>query len=312
MGTARRRGPPAIPPFESADGDVFEDQFIVGLALDRTNTERLTLIAGEEKFPPSPVVWGLTSHGSLLAWTALHKKAPATNGAYTFMQAPSPLPATKAKAAAPPPRSRPHRLRLPQRRGSALWHRSAGNDSAGRCSRRLQLRSRTGNNSGAGLSSRRLHFRWSCTGNNGTGLQLWRSRTGNGAGRSQSVCGEATVGNPRCRSYSRTTATTEGATTAAASSSGAAPNPKASEDLQNAAEMGDHDALVKALAEGADVNSADAKTLTPLHWAAKCGRPADITSLIEAGAKVDCTNKGGVTPLIYAASEGWDTASLHC
>ena len=86
-------GPPAIPPFESADGDVFEDQFIVGLALDRTNTERLTLIAGEEKFPPSPVVWGLTSHGSLLAWTALHKKAPATNGAYTFMQAPSPLPA---------------------------------------------------------------------------------------------------------------------------------------------------------------------------------------------------------------------------
>ena len=97
--------------------------------------------------------------------------------------------------------------------GVQLWHRSAGNDSAGRCSRRLQLRSRTGNNSGAGLSSRRLHFRWSCTGNNGTGLQLWRSRTGNGAGRSQSVCGEATVGNPRCRSYSRTTATTEGATT---------------------------------------------------------------------------------------------------
>ena len=63
-------GPPAVPPFESPDGEIFEDQYIMGLALDLTNTERVTLIAGEERFPPSPVVWGLTSHGSLLAWKA--------------------------------------------------------------------------------------------------------------------------------------------------------------------------------------------------------------------------------------------------
>ena len=80
-------GPPAVPWFESDDGEVNEEQFITGLALDFTNTERLTLIAGEEKFPPSPVVWALTSHGSLLGWTVIHKKAPTSApGAYAFMR----------------------------------------------------------------------------------------------------------------------------------------------------------------------------------------------------------------------------------
>ena len=32
---------------------------------------------------------------------------------------------------------------------------------------------------------------------------------------------------------------------------------------------------------------------------------ADISALLEAGAAVNIANKGGVTPLIYAASEGW-------
>ena len=96
-------GPPAVPPFESADGEIFEDQYIVGLALDVTNTERIALIAGEEKFPPSPVVWALTSHGSLLAWTALHKKAPpGQNGSYPFMKTAKPLPGGAPPAAAPP------------------------------------------------------------------------------------------------------------------------------------------------------------------------------------------------------------------
>ena len=47
------------------------------MGLDITNDERLTSIAGEEMFPPSPVIWAVTSHGTLVAWTALHKKAKA-------------------------------------------------------------------------------------------------------------------------------------------------------------------------------------------------------------------------------------------
>ena len=39
-------GPPAVPPFEDSDQGIFEDQYIMGLAVDLTNTGRLTLIAG--------------------------------------------------------------------------------------------------------------------------------------------------------------------------------------------------------------------------------------------------------------------------
>ena len=39
---------------------------------------------------------------------------------------------------------------------------------------------------------------------------------------------------------------------------------------------------------------------------AKCGRPDDVKALLGAGATVDAVNKAGVTPLIYAASEGHD------
>eukprot|EP00967_Tisochrysis_lutea_P135041 scaffold239123_cov27-Tisochrysis_lutea.AAC.1 len=43
-----------------------------------------------------------------------------------------------------------------------------------------------------------------------------------------------------------------------------------------------------------------------LHWAAKCGRAADIKALIAAGASVDAATEAGVTPLMYAALQGWD------
>jgi len=78
------------------------------------------------------------------------------------------------------------------------------------------------------------------------------------------------------------------------------------DDLINAAEMGDHEALLKALEDGANVETTDAKTMTSLHWAAKCGRHEDVLSLLEAGANVNAQTKAGVTPLTYAASEGWD------
>ena len=51
----------------------------------------------------------------------------------------------------------------------------------------------------------------------------------------------------------------------------------------------------------------DEKTHTALHWAAKCGRAGDIEALMAAGAPLNAkTEPAGVTPLIYAASEGWD------
>ena len=50
----------------------------------------------------------------------------------------------------------------------------------------------------------------------------------------------------------------------------------------------------------------DEKTHTALHWAAKCGRADDIEALTAAGAPLNPKTKTGVTPLIYAASEGWD------
>ena len=51
----------------------------MGLALDLTNKEQLCVITGEELQPPSPVVWALTSHGGLIAWTLVHKKARGTS-----------------------------------------------------------------------------------------------------------------------------------------------------------------------------------------------------------------------------------------
>ena len=93
-------GPPSIPMFEH--GDECGDQFVMGLALDLVNQEQLALIAGEETFPPSPVLWCLTSHGSVVAWTVMHKKAPPTDQRkYGFMRVPEPLPAG-APPSAPP------------------------------------------------------------------------------------------------------------------------------------------------------------------------------------------------------------------
>ena len=93
-------GPPSIPMFEH--GDESGEQFVMGLALDLVNQEQLALIVGEEVFPPSPVLWCLTSHGSVVAWTVMHKKAkPTDQGKYGFMLAPEPQQAG-APLSAPP------------------------------------------------------------------------------------------------------------------------------------------------------------------------------------------------------------------
>ena len=203
-------GPPSIPTFER--DDLFEDQYVMGLALDLVNQEQLTLVAGEEQFPPSPVLWCLTSHNSIVAWTAIHKKAKSDAGKYTFMRTNEPLPALTA---VPSPAAAP------------------------------------------------------------------------------------AFNQP-------TAASSAPAAPAAPTTSGAAASATADKDLLGAAEMGDHDALMKALEDGAQLDAVDEKTHTALHWAAKCGRADDIEALTAAGAPLNAKTKTGVTPLIYAASEGWD------
>jgi hypothetical protein len=203
-------GPPSIPTFER--DDLFEDQYVMGLALDLVNQEQLTLVAGEEQFPPSPVLWCLTSHNSIVAWTAIHKKAKSDAGKYAFMRTNEPLPALTA---APSPAA-----------ATAFKQPTAASSAP--------------------------------------------------------------------------------AAPAAPTTSGAAVSATADKDLLGAAEMGDHDALMKALEDGAQLDAVDEKTNTALHWAAKCGRADDIEALTAAGAPLNAKTKAGVTPLIYAASEGWD------
>ena len=98
-------GAPSVPTFEDeANGVGLEDQYVMGLALDLTGTEQVGLIAGEEKFPPAPVVWALTSHGSLIAWTVLNKLAKPPDGttSYPFMRQAEALPPPQATAPACP------------------------------------------------------------------------------------------------------------------------------------------------------------------------------------------------------------------
>ena len=51
-----------------------------------------------------------------------------------------------------------------------------------------------------------------------------------------------------------------------------------------------------------DVNSRDEDGSTPLHWTASRGTPANITSLLKAGANVKARNNSGLTPLHGAAT----------
>ena len=59
---------------------------------------------------------------------------------------------------------------------------------------------------------------------------------------------------------------------------------------------------------GADLAVQDEQGLAALHWAAIEGRPADIRALVEAGAHVDGTSRGGrLTALHFAI---WRRAGL--
>ncbi|MDG1208851.1 MAG: ankyrin repeat domain-containing protein [Paracoccaceae bacterium] len=57
-----------------------------------------------------------------------------------------------------------------------------------------------------------------------------------------------------------------------------------------------------------DVNARDDTGSTPLHWTASRGTVANVTALLQRGAKVNARKRSGATPLIVAA--GKDTAMV--
>jgi len=78
----------------------------------------------------------------------------------------------------------------------------------------------------------------------------------------------------------------------------------ASMDIWQAAKKGHLTALKLRLADSSNVNSLDAKGISPLAWAAMAGKPLAAKLLIDKGADVNYKNTDGATPLHAAAFLG--------
>lgn len=74
--------------------------------------------------------------------------------------------------------------------------------------------------------------------------------------------------------------------------------------VADAAQRGDHPAVVSLLEAGADANAPQPDGATALHWAAYLDDADTAALLIRAGARVNATNAYGITPLALAASNG--------
>jgi len=74
--------------------------------------------------------------------------------------------------------------------------------------------------------------------------------------------------------------------------------------LVGAAEAQDRNAVLKLIAQKADVNGADSDGTTALHWAAHYGDAELVDKLIAAGAKAKVTNAYGSSPMYEAAMAG--------
>ena len=78
--------------------------------------------------------------------------------------------------------------------------------------------------------------------------------------------------------------------------------------LWDASIWGDTVALVKALDEGAKIDSLDTRRnpngRRPLNWAAFNDHAAAVRILLDRGAPIDATNLTGFTPLHHAAEAG--------
>jgi len=73
--------------------------------------------------------------------------------------------------------------------------------------------------------------------------------------------------------------------------------------LLAAARIGNHDAAIALLREGADVRAVEADGTSALHWAADSGDAELVRALLAAGADVNAANRYGMTPLQAAAVE---------
>lgn len=83
------------------------------------------------------------------------------------------------------------------------------------------------------------------------------------------------------------------------------------EQLFNAIEADDIEAVRKAIEEGADIYARTEYEDTVLHEAAAYGHTAIAELLIEEGANIDTQNKCGSTPLFLAVCFGnKETAKL--
>ncbi|MES2623633.1 MAG: ankyrin repeat domain-containing protein, partial [Pseudomonadota bacterium] len=74
--------------------------------------------------------------------------------------------------------------------------------------------------------------------------------------------------------------------------------------LLESVRSGDQEAALEFIADGADVNDAEANGTTPLHWAVHAGNLALVQKLIKAGADVNVMNNYGASPLSEAAILG--------
>ncbi len=79
---------------------------------------------------------------------------------------------------------------------------------------------------------------------------------------------------------------------------------RVNEQLLTAAELGDAEALSKALSSGADINARDLDEWTPLMFAADNGDEKCLRTLLAAGADQNARDPDGWTPLMLAADIG--------
>lgn len=68
-----------------------------------------------------------------------------------------------------------------------------------------------------------------------------------------------------------------------------------------ASREGNTDAVLRLIAEGANVTCCDEHHETPLHWASLRGHEETVQALLESGGDVHAQNNGGLTPLHFAA-----------
>lgn len=81
------------------------------------------------------------------------------------------------------------------------------------------------------------------------------------------------------------------------------PTQDATTALQQAARLGNNEAVKRLLEHGADVNLSDANRQTALHKAVEGGHLAVVQTLLAHGAAIDLPDGNGYTPLFYTCSK---------